>query len=127
MIAKTYLVVVALLYIGLAIWCSLQPEITSKKVGFQLTDGTGQSEFLTVYGGLEFGLALVLLASLAKPETVVYGLVACVLIHASLVLFRSIGFFCFKDFAPITYKLAIGEWLIMLLGMAILFTRSNNN
>lgn len=126
MLAKTYLVVVAVLYVGLALWCSLQPETTSEKVGFQLTGGSGQSEFLTVYGGLEFGLALVLLASLAKPETVNYGLIACVLIHASLVVFRSIGFFCFSELAPITYKLAIGEWVITLLGMAILFTRSSN-
>ena len=126
MLAKTYLGVVALLYIGLALWCSFQPNVTSQKVGFQLTGGSGKSEFLTIYGGLEFGLALVLLASLAKPETVGYGLIACVLIHASLVVFRSIGFFCFRDLDPITYKLAIGEWVITLLGIAIIFTRSKS-
>ena len=127
MLAKIYLAVVALMYVGLALWCSLQPEVTSEKVGFHLTGGSGRSEFLTIYGGLEFGLALVLLASLVKSETVGYGLIACVLIHASLVVFRSIGFFCFKDLDPITYKLAIGEWVILLLGMAIIFTRSKNS
>ena len=126
MLAKIYLAIVALLYLGLALWCSFQPNVTSEKVGFQLIGGSGRSEFLAVYGGLEFGLALVLLASLFKSETVVYGLIACVLIHASLVLFRSIGFFCFSNFDSMTYKLAIGEWVIMLLGMAILFTRSKN-
>ena len=127
MIAKTYLVIVALLYIGLALWCSFQPKVTSEKVGFQLVGGSGKSEFLTVYGGLEFGLALVLLASLAKPETVGFGVIACVLIHASLVVFRSIGFFYFRDFDSITYKLAIGEWVITLLGIAIIFVRSKNS
>ena len=127
MIAKTYLAIVALLYIGLALWCSFQPNITSEKVGFKLIGGSGRSEFLAVYGGLEFGLALVLLASLFRPETVGYGLIACVLIHASLVVFRSIGFFCFGDFDPITYKLAIGEWVIMLLGIAIIVARAKNS
>ena len=127
MIAKTYLVVVALLYLALALWCSFQPETTSKSVGFQLNGGSGHSEFLTVYGGLEFGLALALLASLAKPETVGYALVACILIHASLVVFRSIGFICYNDFESTTYKLAIGEWVITLLGLAILFARSKNS
>ena len=127
MLAKIYLVIVALLYLGLALWCSFQPGVTSKKVGFELIGGSGKSEFLAVYGGLEFGLALVLLASVFKPETVGYGLIACVLIHASLVLFRSIGFFCFRDFDSMTYQLAIGEWVIMLLGIAIMFIRSKNN
>ena len=127
MIAKTYLVIVALLYLGLALWCSFQPNVTSEKVGFQLVGGSGKSEFLTVYGGLEFGLALVLLASLAKPETVGFGVIACVLIHASLVVFRSIGFFYFRDFESITYKLAIGEWVITLVGIAIIFVRSKNS
>ena len=127
MFAKTYLVIVALLYIGLSMWCSFQPKVTSEKVGFQLVGGSGKSEFLTVYGGLEFGLALVLLASLAKPETVGFGLIACVLIHASLVVFRSVGFFCFSGFDSITYRLAIGEWIITLLGLAIIFLRSKNS
>ena len=127
MLAKTYLAVVALMYLGLALWCSFQPNTTSEKVGFELIGGTGRSEFLTIYGGLEFGLALALLAALFKPEAVGYGLVACVLIHASLVVFRSIGFFSFSDFNSITYKLAIGEWLILLVGLVIMFVRSKNN
>lgn len=126
MIAKIYLVVVSLTYIGLALWCSFQPNVTAEKVGFELISGSGQSEFLTVYGGLEFGLALVLLASLIKSDTVYYGVVACVLIHVSLVLFRSVGFFCFSELDPITYKLAIGEWVITLLGIAILYSSSKN-
>ena len=126
MIAKTYLALVALMYIGLSLWCTFQPNTTSEKVGFELLGGSGRSEFLTIYGGLEFGLALILLASIVKPETVGFGLIACVLLHASLVVFRSAGFFLFTDFDPITYKLAIGEWVITLLGIAIIYARSKN-
>jgi hypothetical protein len=125
MIAKTYLVVVALLYLGLSLWCSFSPAVTSEKVGFELKGGSGQSEFLTVYGGLEFGLALVLLYGVFKNEAIVFSLIACILIHASLVMFRSIGFFCFTGIEPMTYKLAIGEWVIFLLGLVVLYSHKD--
>ena len=126
MIAKIYLTLVALIYLGLAIWCSVQPGKTSQKVGFELKGGSGQSEFMTVYGGLEFGLALVLLASLLRSETVMYGVWACVLIHGSLVVFRTISFLCFRGIESITYKLAAGEWVVLLIGIAILFLNFRN-
>lgn len=122
MIAKIYLIVVALLYLGLAIWCSVAPKATSEKVGFQLIGGSGKSEFLTVYGGLEVGLALVLLyLALYLPETVIHGVVASVLIHGSLVVFRTLGFFLYSDFSSMTYRLAIGEWAILIVGAVILW------
>ena len=119
MLAKSYLVVVGLLYMVLAIWCSVAPAVTSEKVGFELKGGSGQSEFMSVYGGLEFGLALVLFFSIFKDETVSYGVLACVLIHGSLCLFRTISLFCFTDVGSLTYKLAIGEWVIFLVGATI--------
>ena len=126
MIAKTYLGLVALLYFVLSIWCSVQPNVTSKKVGFDLNGGSGQSEFLAVYGGLEFGLALILAATIFRSETVNYGVWACVLVHASLVLFRTISLFAYSGIEPFTYKLAIGEWGIALLGIAILMWQSRS-
>jgi hypothetical protein len=126
MIAKTYLIVVAVLYMGLALWCTFQPSVTSEKVGFELKGGTGQSEFMTVYGGLEFGLALVLLAALFRPDTVAFGVLACTLIHGSLVVFRSISFFTFEGIGNFTYQLAIGEWIITLIGIAILYWQNRS-
>lgn len=121
MIAKIYLAVTALVYFSLAIWCTVSPAATSQKVGFQLKEGSGQSEFMTVFGGLEFGLALILLCSIFRAQTVTYGLIACVLIHGSLVLFRTISLFSFSGIEPMTYKLATGEWVIFILGLVILW------
>ena len=117
MFAKVYLILVAVLYLALAIWCTVAPKTTSGKVGFELVSGTGKSEFMTVYGGLELGLALVLLAAVFRPETVGWGVSACVLIHASLVLFRSLSLFRFDDIGAMTYQLAAGEWLILIMGL----------
>lgn len=120
MIAKAYLLVVSLLYFGLAIWCSVSPATTSNKVGFDLRGGSGQSEFMTVYGGLEFGIALVFALSMFRDTTVNYGVLACVIIHASLVVFRSISLLIYQGLDPFTYRLAIGEWVVALAGLAVL-------
>ncbi|MCA9158066.1 MAG: hypothetical protein KDA72_07050, partial [Planctomycetales bacterium] len=82
--------------------------------------------FLTVYGGLEFGIALLLLATLFRSETVTYGLWAALLIHGSLVLFRTISFFVYSDIGSFTYRLAIGEWVIFLVSAALLFFTVNH-
>ncbi|QEG38965.1 hypothetical protein [Roseimaritima ulvae] len=123
LITKLFIGLVGIMYAGLAIWCSVQPNMTSKKVGFQLVGGSGRSEFLTVYGGLEFGIALLLLASLFSKETVIYGLWAVMLLHGSLVLFRTISLIAYADIGAFTYRLAIGEWVIFLTSVALLFVR----
>lgn len=123
LITKVFIGLVGMMYAGLAIWCSVQPDMTSKKVGFQLIGGSGKSEFLTVYGGLEFGLALLLLASLFSKETVIYGLWAVLLVHGALVLFRTISLFAYADIGAFTYRLAIGEWVIFLASAALLVFR----
>lgn len=120
MTSKIFLISVAVLYILLAIWCTVQPAVTSSKVGFELKGGTGQSEFMTVYGGLEFGIAIVFLLALWRPDTVYFGVLACTAIHASLVVFRTISFLRFAEINSFTYRLAYGEWAIMLVGIAIL-------
>lgn len=121
MIAKTYLTIVSLLYFGLAMWCTFAPAETSEKIGFTLNGGSGKSEYMTVYGGLEFGLALVLIVFAWRPAMAGEGVLVCVLIHAALVLFRTVSVFWFSDIEPMTWKLAAGEWVILLLGLAAMF------
>ena len=125
MIAKTYLTIVSLLYFVLAMWCTFSPTETSQKIGFTLNGGSGKSEYMTVYGGLEFGLALVLIVFAWRPAMVSEGVLICVLIHAALVLFRTVSLFWFSDIEPMTWKLAAGEWAILLLGLATLFVSRN--
>jgi hypothetical protein len=106
-------------------WCTFSPTETSQKIGFTLNGGSGKSEYMTVYGGLEFGLALVLIVFAWRPAMVSEGVLICVLIHAALVLFRTVSLFWFSDIEPMTWKLAAGEWAILLLGLATLFVSRN--
>ncbi|MFN9721479.1 MAG: hypothetical protein ACK58L_22500 [Planctomycetota bacterium] len=118
-VPRVFLTIVGGLYLYLAIWCSVRPDSTSRLVGFELLPGSGQSEFLTVYGGLEFGMALFFLMPFVRPETTRYSLLCCLLIHASLVAFRSVGFVLYSNIQPMTWQLAVGEWAIFLLSVGV--------
>lgn len=118
-IARVFLAVVAVLYIALGIWCAVAPETTSAKVGLSRVGEGGRSEFFTVYGGLEVGIGLALLALAATSGTTMAGVIACLAIHGGLVLFRSISFALYDAAQGFTLRLAIGEWVIFLLSLGI--------
>ena len=125
--AKIYLTLVGVLYAGLAIWCVAMPAATSAKVGFTLNGDSGRSEFMTVYGGLEFGLSLVFLLPLIRSGSVTTVLLSCILIHASLVGFRVLSLVLYRDVGSMTYKLAGGELLILLAGICVWYFSSVSN
>ena len=97
---KIFLSCVGGLYVFLGIWCSLLPERASKTVGFELRPGSGESEFLTVYGGLEVALGLIFLWPWIRPAETEFALWACLVIHACLVVFRSLGLRCSTPWNP---------------------------
>ncbi len=127
MLSKVFLAAVGLMYLGLALWCSFYPAMTSDKVGFQLEHGSGQSEFLVIYGGLELGLSLLFLLPLIQPQFLHSSLVACLLIHACLVLFRTVSLFLYSDLEQFTYNLAIGEWVILISSIVCLVWKSGSS
>jgi hypothetical protein len=116
---RLFLAAVGLVYLYLAIWCSLFPARTSELVGFQLRPGTGESEFLTIYGGLELALAILFLRPLVLPRWTASALDVCIILHGCLALFRSAGFWLFQEIEPMVYQLAVGEWLIFLWAGAL--------
>lgn len=120
LLSRLLLAAVSALYIGLGVWCAVAPATTSAKVGLSRVGEAGRSEFFTVYGGLEVGLGIAFAIFAYKHETVVYGLLSCLVIHGSLVAFRSLSFVLYDAMKGMTLQLAIGEWLIFLLSAACL-------
>src|SRR4051812_45517397 len=112
--SRIFLTVIGVTYLYLAVWCSLMPVQTSQLVGFDLQPGSGQSEFLVIYGGLEMALAVVFLLPLIRLKQLENSLLVCLIVHACLVLFRSVSFFLYYDISPLTKELAFYEWLIFL-------------
>ncbi|WP_298862971.1 DUF4345 family protein [uncultured Gimesia sp.] len=123
---RIFLALMGILYVLLALWCAIAPESTSQSVGFTLQPGSGQSEFLTVYGGLELGLALVFLWPLLQRAVTQFSLGVCLMVHGSLVLFRTVGFFLFTGFESTTFYLAGGEWLIFLISLTLLYRQRDS-
>ncbi len=119
---RIFLGIVGAAYFLLAGWCSIMPDKTSRAVGFTLQPGSGQSEFLTVYGGLELALGIAFLWPLYRPTEVAFPLFLCLLIHGCLVAFRTVGFVFYSGIPTTTYALAATEWIIFI-GAAILFWR----
>ena len=122
--ARIFLAVVGLTYIYLAAWCSLQPAQTSQLVGFDLKAGSGQSEFLVIYGGLELALALLFLRPFVQPKQLQASLQSCLIIHACLVLFRSASFFMYSGIPSMTRNLAFYEWMIFLAAAGLVWKES---
>ena len=119
MLPRIFLAAVGLLYAGLAIYCVVAPSRAADTVGLEMKGGSGRSEFLTVYGGLEMGMALFFLFAAWRPEHARSGVLACLVIHLCLVAFRSASFAMFDGITTSTYKLAVGEWVIFLASIAV--------
>ena len=98
----------------LAGWCVAAPEQTSRSVGFELLGGSGRSEYLVVYGGLQFALGLLLLQPNWRPERLRVMLDACLMIHGCLVLARLGSMLTVGGIGTTTYGLAATEWVIFL-------------
>lgn len=119
MLVRIYLSFVGLMYMALSVWCSIDPATTSSKVGFDRVGGPGKSEFLVIYGGLELALALIFLMPWVQPQFTSASLWACIIVHACLVGFRMVSFMIYSDFTSMTYRLAIGEWVVLITALVL--------
>jgi len=117
--AKPFLTGVGILYLVLSAWCALKPQTTARSVGFELTPGSGQSEYLVVYGGLQFALGCLFLRVWSRREDSLRILEYCLIVHASLVGFRTLGFMMFQGFQTTTYALAVTEWLVLIVSAGL--------
>jgi hypothetical protein len=84
-----YLWASAILYAGFGAWCTLAPERTARAAGYEVLSAGGRSEYLVVYGGLQFGLAICF-AWLAAHEMHRLGLGFALALTTPIVLFRAV-------------------------------------
>lgn len=120
-VARVFLAIVGAVYLALGLWCAAAPQQTSRAVGYTLKPGQGESEFVTVYGGLEVALGLLFLWPLIRPQEIAFPLLACLVVHGCLVVFRSAAFFAFSEFDRTTYTLAAIEWMILVATLVVWF------
>jgi hypothetical protein len=83
-----YLWLNAVLYAVFAALCSLRVTGTSRALGYASLNPSGVSEYLTVYGGLQVGLAVFFAVSAYRPELQRGGLLLALSLYAPIVVFR---------------------------------------
>lgn len=112
--SRIFLAIVGALYILLALWCMAQPDKTAGSIGLNLKPGSGQSEYFTVYGGMQLALGLFFLWPLVRPEILPMALLISLIFHGCLVLCRTISFTLFSGVVNPTWYFAASEWALFL-------------
>lgn len=119
---RNFLFLVGAAYVALAVYCAIKPTETARSVGFELRPGSGQSEYLVVYTGLQFALALIFLRGAWNPDQMSFSLLACLLVHACIVAARTLGFVMFSQIGTTTWILAALEWVILICSAILVRT-----
>jgi hypothetical protein len=73
-VAQAYLYLNSLLYAAIAVWNTVAPQRAASRLGYDLPSESARSEFLTVYGGMQIGLAFLFLILARDPANSRLGL-----------------------------------------------------
>ncbi len=113
----------AVLYAAFAIWCLVSVEKTAATIGYVALNGSGRVEYMTVYSGLQFGLALFFALAAYKPVWQPAGLMLAVVMYTPLVLVRWFGIVQTPGLSKMTIPFALLETLTWLAAL-VLFWRT---
>lgn len=116
---RAYLFLNAAAYVGFALWCTFAPVTTADALGLQFRSGSGRSEYITVYGGLEMGVAIFFLVAAMQPKYQEAGLLFAVLFYAGLIVFRAYTLVTVPGIERMTYYFAGSELLFGLAAIAL--------
>ena len=83
-----YLWLNAVMYLGLGVWCTVLPDKTSAWIGFAFAKPGARSEYITVYGGMEFGLGVFFLLCALNSAWRDAGLLLGLCLYGGLALWR---------------------------------------
>ncbi len=111
----------AAMYAVFALWCALRLDSTAQNLGYTALSNSGRSEYFTVYGGLQWGLALVFAWLAFKPELHRTGLLVALALYAPLVLHRSISLLRFGPVETLTRAVAGLEIAMLVIAAALWF------
>lgn len=120
---KIYLLVASAIYAGLAVWCTLAPEKTARGVGLSFLEPAGRVEFLTVYGGLEAGMALFFALCAFNPSLARAGLLFGLVSFGALATWRLVSLLLISETGTTPFYLLSVEGL-MFLAAAWLYFRT---
>lgn len=118
---RLYLFLNAALYVLFALWCTAAPEKTASAVGFTFRSGSGTSEFIAVYGGMELGFAAFFLLAALSPTLRPAGILFSICFYGGIVLFRAYSFATVAGIERPTYILASLEAALLIAALILKF------
>jgi hypothetical protein len=113
----------AVIYALFGVATMLNPDRMARAAGFYTLDNSGSSEFLTIYAGLELGLAAFYVAAARDAVRARFAIFFSLWYYAGIVLFRLPSLAIYNPVRPVTWALAAGE-VVLLVSAAILLARS---
>lgn len=118
-----YLYVNAALYLLFAVWCTFGMSSTASAMGFTALSNGGRSEYLTIYGGLQVGLAIAFWLLARNPSWHGPGILFAISLYAPIVLFRLVSMARFWPVDAVTLWTAALEVLLLGVGLWLHFSR----
>ena len=120
---KGYLIFNGLLYIIFGIWCTILPKTTANFLGLSWLNNSGRSEYITVYGGMEFGIGLFLLLSAFRANMQSAGLLFMLCFYAGLIVWRMGTFATMSGIGKATYGFAASELILGIIAAVLWFRK----
>ncbi|MFT5718512.1 MAG: hypothetical protein ACJAWS_002011 [Oleiphilaceae bacterium] len=106
---------VGILYLLSALWCALKPELAADFLGFQFSHAVGKAEFFSVYGGLQFGIAIAILACSVMPAYLLGASFFAFLVSFGLFGFRLLSVILIDQSPVLIYMSFLEGFLVFLL------------
>ncbi len=88
MLTQLHLIANAVLYFGLAAWCTIAPAKTSDAIGYRFQHASARSEYIVIYGGLELGLGIFYLLAALDDSLLRAGILFSVCLYGCLAVYR---------------------------------------
>lgn len=123
--ATLYLYLNAAIYVVFSLWCSFAATGTARSLGFTAMTRSGEAEYLTVYGGLQMGLAIIF-GGLAWIGEIRTGLFIALALYAPLVLWRIVGVSLHWPVANTTLYVAALEASMLIVAALLWLSHSGS-
>ena len=120
---KIYLLVNAVFYGLLALWCTVQHGKTSAASGYTALNNSGHSEYLVVYGGLQWGLTAIFAYLAMQPEYQRLGVLLAIFLYAPIVVYRVITVLKFNPVSAVTLGTGALEVGLLIAAVGLWFAK----
>lgn len=113
----------SVLYLAFAVWCTVGMSRTAPAMGFTTLTNGGRSEYLSIYGGLQVGLAIAFWLLARDPSWHRAGILFAIALYAPIVLFRLASVARFWPVESVTLGTAALEVVLLVVGVWLHFSR----